>query len=457
MKSRPMWKALSVVLFSVVASLPAKNALAEKIVARDGDWTVFIDGRQGAFVSAVKGDGFPQATNVMGHDSTGASVVVGSTTPKGGGNSEAASEQSLLPGTTDQYTQGTIERMRVRTGMISNTLGFGVRGPVTEYTTVKAYMQIWAWVESAVQEKNQINTADVRQSYVKLEGPWGSLLVGRSRGLFSRGATDIDVLYGHGYGLGYPGSIDAAGGPSQGQIGFGLLGSGFAAGVVYATPVARGLQLSVGAFDPVHLQGAWPRTKWARPEAELTFEQPIPDLGKVVLFGNGTYQRAYKSGDSSGGPSYTAAKGVTYGGRLELGPVHLGVSGLWGYGLGLNYALEVSDASMDLGTNMRKSDGYYVQAQVAVRNVDLMASWGETRIFLTNYDNTKVTSSLDPTVSYYQFSIIKHQMGMSAGAVYHIRPWLHLDVDVFRADFAWYLNNDKQVIYVANSGMLFTW
>ena len=106
---------------------------------------------------------------------------------------------------------------------------------------------------------------------------------------------------------------------------------------------------------------------------------------------------------------------------------------------------------------MRKSDGYYVQAQVAVRNVDLMASWGETRIFLTNYDNTKVTSSLDPTVSYYQFSIIKHQMGMSAGAVYHIRPWLHLDVDVFRADFAWYLNNDKQVIYVANSGMLFTW
>jgi hypothetical protein len=453
-----MWRVLCVVSFLVVASLPAKNALAEKIVAKDGDWTVFIDGRQGAFVSAVKGDGFPQATSVMGHDSTGALVVVGSITPKGGGESEAASEQGLVPGTAanPQYTQGTIERMRVRTGMISDTLGFGVRGPVTESTTVKSYMQIWAWVESAVQEKNQINTADVRQAYVQLEGPWGSLLVGRSRGLFSRGATDIDVLYGHGYGVGYPGAIDAAGGPSQGQIGFGLLGSGFAAGVVYATPRLAGFQLTTGAFDPVHLQGAWPRTKWARPEGELTFERPIADLGKVVIFGNGTYQRAYKNGYAGDGPSYTAAKGVNYGGRLELGPIHLGLSGLYGYGLGLNYALEVSDASMDLATNMRKSDGYYAQAQVAVGKLDLMASWGITRIFLTNYDNTKIVSSLDPTVSYYQFSIIKHQEGISCGGVYHVKPWLHVDVDVFRADFAWFLG-EKQVLYIANSGMLFTW
>jgi hypothetical protein len=455
-KSQPMWRFLCVVLFSASAFLPAKNALAEKIVARDGDWTVFIDGRQGAFVSAVKGDGFPQDAITMGHDSTGASVVAGSSPAKGGGNSEAASEQGLVPGTTDQYTQGTIERMRIRSGMISNTLGIGVRGPVTAYTTVKAYMQIWTWVESASQVKTALNYADIRQGYVKLEGPWGSLLVGRSRGLFSRGATDIDVLYGHGYGVGYPGGIDTAGGPTQGQIGFGLLGSGFAAGVVYATPVLSGLQLSVGAFDPVQLQGAWPRTKWARPEAELTFEQPIADLGKVVLFGNGTYQRAYKNGYSSSGPSFTAAKGVTYGGRLELGPVHLGLSGLYGYGLGLNYALEVSDASMDLGTNMRKSDGYYVQAQVAVGKVDLMASWGITRIFLTDYDNTKIVSTVDPTVSYYQFSVIKHQMGTSCGAVYHARPWLHIDVDYFRADFAWFLGQ-KQIINVANAGMMFTW
>ena len=154
MKSRPMWRVLCVVSFLVVASLSAKNALAEKIVAKDGDWTVFIDGRQGAFVSAVKGDGFPQATkNVYGARIRPVQALLLVKSPrKGGGESEAASEQGLIPGTAanPQYTQGTIERMRVRTGMISDTLGFGVRGPVTESTTVKSYMQIWAWVESAI-------------------------------------------------------------------------------------------------------------------------------------------------------------------------------------------------------------------------------------------------------------------------------------------------------------------
>jgi Gram-negative porin len=316
--------------FALGSALFAKNAEAEKILAHDGDWTVFSDGRAGAFVSYVHGDGFPENVTVMGHDSTGAPVPAGTITIRGGGENEAATEQQLVPGTTDQYTQGTIERMRIRSGMIANTFGFGVRGPVTEHTTVKGYIQVWAWVENAGEQRGAaaINTADVRQGYVKLEGLWGSVLVGRSRGLFSRAATDIDVLYGHGYGVGYPGnSIDSAGGPTQGQIGFGLLGSQFSSGVVYATPLLYGFQLSVGAFDPVQLQGAWPRTKWARPEAELTFERPIGDMGKFLLFANGTYQRAYKTGANASGPDYATAGGATYGGRLELGPVHLGLSG----------------------------------------------------------------------------------------------------------------------------------
>jgi hypothetical protein len=53
-------------------------------------------------------------------------------------------------------------------------------------------------------------------------------------------------------------------------------------------------------------------------------------------------------------------------------------------------------------------------------------------------------------------SVIKHQMGISAGVVYHVKPWLHLDADFFRADFEWFLG-EKQVIYFANAGMTFTW
>lgn len=63
---------------------------------------------------------------------------------------------------------------------------------------------------------------------------------------------------------------------------------------LYATPVFYGLQLTVGAFDPIQLQGAWSRTKWVRPESELTLEQEFSSLGKVVLFAKGAAQKLYK-------------------------------------------------------------------------------------------------------------------------------------------------------------------
>jgi len=53
----------SVVLCSLVLgfSLFAKNAAAEKILAHDGDWTVYSDGRVGAFASYVRGDDSPNS------------------------------------------------------------------------------------------------------------------------------------------------------------------------------------------------------------------------------------------------------------------------------------------------------------------------------------------------------------------------------------------------------------
>ena len=105
----------------------------------------------------------------------------------------------------------------------------------------------------------------------------------RARALLARRTTDIDVLYAHRWGVGWPGAIDNNG-PTLGQLGFGVLGSGFSAGMIYGTPSFGGLQLNVGAFDPVQLQGLgnWTRTKYARPEAELTFERTFSDgWGKV--------------------------------------------------------------------------------------------------------------------------------------------------------------------------------
>lgn len=417
--------------FALASSLFVKHAAAEKILSQDGDFTVYSDGRAGAFVSYLHGDALPipaQTTQMQ--------------LPSGDGGTQG-----------DANSSQTIERMRIRSGVIGNTFGFGVRAPVTEGTTAKAYIQVWAWVESLGEDKSQINTADVRQGYVKLEGGWGSLLVGRSRGLFSRGNTDNDLLYAHGYGVGYPGASGVdSNGPTQGQVGFGILGSWFASGVVYGTPVLAGLQLNIGIFDPAVIVGAWPRTKWVRPEGELTFTQPIGQMGKVVLFTSALYEKLYVLGEPDVSQYSTSAKGIAFGGRLELGPARLGVSGHYGRGLGLYNTLESSAAAVSQTNQLRWIAGYSVLAMVVLGKVDVSAGWGRTSVFRTADDGMIVAAT-----GYPSFDLIKYQQGISCGAVYHVKPWLHIDVDLFRANFVWYYGDAKQVDYIANSGMLFTW
>lgn len=429
-------------------------------LVKSGGWELFSSGRINGFVSYTKGDGFPLSSK----DSNGQLVQI-----RGGGlpQGDAAVEQSVND--MDQPVDaGKIEGMRVRSGFLGNVLGFGARRKLTnDGTTLKGYVAIWAFIESEARRKYRPVPADVREGYLKLEGPWGSLLVGRSLTLFSRGATEIDFMYGHGYGLGYPGSVDING-PAAGHIGFGVLANGFAAGVVYATPNVGGLQLTVGAFDPSMLAGSWERTKWLRPEGELTYDVELGDIGRIHLFANGGWQKVYVSSSTRD----TTAYGAGYGGRIEVGPVHLGLAGHWGKGLGLNYALESNDAtvaSTEQDYVLRTTDGYYGQLQLALGKVDVSAGVGITRVKLLdsdrsdtrNDDNDKATpvanddanpAAQDPLA----WSVAKHQLGMSGGVVYHFTDQLHFDLDYFRANFAWYLG-ERQVVNFVNAGATLLW
>jgi hypothetical protein len=422
--------------FALAASF-TREARAEKVLTKLDHWELYTDGRVGAFATYIRGDGIPQRSiEVDGHD-------LSQTT----GGLDAGVDYKVGP--DGRLDQGIMEGMRVRSGFVANTLGFGVRGTFDQ-TTFGGYLQIWMVGEAEDRRKTRPNVPDARQVYAKLEGPWGSFIAGRTRALFSRGATDINAMYAHRYGVGFPGNFDVLG-PSSGHIGYGVLGSGFVMGAIYATPKLAGLQLTVGAFDPIQLQGAWTRTKWLRPESELTFDRPLSDFGKVVLFGNGAWQKVYKpTPPTDGSPEDTSAWGFGYGARLELGPVHLGVAGHYGQGLGLNYALEPGEASIDPRTKLRKLDGYYVQSQFVIGKVDLSAGWGITRVFLNPADRERNAAGNVP------HSVIKSQMGISAGVVWHAREWLHLDLDGFRADCRWFLG-EKQIVNVISSGMTFTW
>ena len=417
----------------------AGTARAEKVLLKDKDWEVYTDGRAAAFASYVLGDGAPVTNGKM------ITMPDGTVVPEviNGG-------QWALPTKNDSATdQGKVNMMRVRSGFIGNTLGLGVRNQLLPDLKASAYIQIWAYVESDSRQKSNPNPADIRQGYAKIEGSWGSVIAGRTRTLFSRGATDINVMYAHRFGVGFPWDI-ANKGPTSGMVGFGVLGSGFAAGLIYGSPVLAGFQLNVGLFDPANLSaGGWSRTQLARPEGELTFEHALGTIGKIVLFGNGAYQKVYKNGycvpSPMTGPCDDAVAGFGYGGRIELGPVHLGAAGHYGKGLGLSYMLEQSQAATDPASFLRAFDGYYAQGQVVLDKFDLFAGWGITRLFLSDMDKTLP-----------QYSNIKHQMGINGGVVYNLSPNLHFDLEYMRAEGKWWLG-EQQILNCFATGMTVNW
>jgi hypothetical protein len=481
------WRFAACGLFVAIISLAPRSAAAEKVLVNAGGWEVFTDGRAGGFASYSYGDAYPQQVQevvVTTDPTTGmqTKTLYPISQPLGGGFPAVAQTQQIDPDLPGYNTQGHIDMWRFRSGMISNVFGFGARGKVTEWTTMSAYVQFWAFVENDGRQKNIINQMDARQGYAKLEGPWGALTAGRMRALFSRGATDIDVLYAHRWGVGFPGAVDNKG-PTLGMIGFGVLGNGFSSGIIYGTPSLGGLQLDIGAFDAVILQGMgnWNRTKYPLAQGELTFQRTFMNgRGKVVVFLNGAYQKVYKDGACTPTvdpltndvlPCDVAAAGAGYGGRLELGPVHLGVAGHTGKGLGLNYALEVSEAAEDKQGNLRTIRGWYVQSQVVVKKFDLFAGWGLVQVLLTDYDNKyTIPDPRDPTgvARIYPYNVLKDRMGINAGIVYNATPNLHFDLDFFRAQADWFNTPDltttgaafaapKQVVWVGNTGMTVNW
>ena len=309
---------------------------------------------------------------------------------------------------------------------------------------------MWANVEDENQRAFVPAFPDAREGYLQVSGPAGSLLVGRALTLFSRGATEIDFLYGHRYGVGNPAGFTTQG-PSGGFVGYGLLAATFNAGIVYATPSFHGVMLTAGYYDPTAFVGLyWGRTEWGRGEAELTFDQPLGALGKIHLFANGAFQKIYASQSDQS----TSVWGGGVGGRVELSVFRLGIAAHYGQGLGFGYAFDGSTAVVEQANNteaLRKFDGLYAQSMVVLGRFDLSAGAGITRVH-------EVPGDVIPnaTTGTLAFSLLKQRVGLAGGVVYHFSEWLHFDIDYFRSSAEWWLG-EKQVVNTFNSGLTLTW
>jgi len=225
------------------------------------------------------------------------------------------------------------------------------------------------------------------------------------------------------------------------------------------TPNVGGFQLSVAYFDPGTFLGEyWTRAKWGRPEAELTFDAQFSDRGRIHLFVNGAYQKVYNPNDDASATVYGGGAGA----RLELGPVHLGVAGHHGQGVGTSYFMASDETVVDFSSTqtykgskqLRTFDGAYVQSQFVLGDLDLNLGWGITRVYQLTADIDR--QYFDADTMQPGKSVLKSQMGVSAVIVYHFTEYLHGALDYFRADSRWW-QGESQLVNSFNAGLTVTW
>jgi hypothetical protein len=455
--------------------LTARTASAEvTIVKLENNWEVYLAGRVGGFFSYAFGDAYPVIPT------NGSNIV------SGGGVDEKNFD--VIPkldamGQPDKTQQGTLSKMRVRSGLIPNVLTLGTRKKWGADTTFKAQVTVWGQIEPDYFDDPALAklprtsgsdfgvAADFREGYLMIEGPWGGVQGGRFMSLFTRGNFETDLMYGHGYGVGFPGvhtppaagGTEVAGGltrpgPTSGMAGFGMLGPTWAGGIAYSTPNLSGLKITAGLFEPVLLLGtAYDSTRIPRPEGEITYDL-VSSGFKMHLYGDGAWQKLYNN------KALQTANmlGAGYGGRFEVGPFRLGVGGFMGQGTGLYYPFDASPTSVSQApgpmvldpmsmmmvpgktkNDLRTFRGYHAMAMLALGEVDLMLGAGQTQVLRTDDDKN------DPD------SIIKTQTGISAGVVYHLSENVHFDVDFMNTSFAWY-GDQKQKVNFLNTGAVLT-
>jgi len=473
--------------------LLARPAVADVTLMEKDGWEVFMNGRIQTFMNHNEGQGRP----ANGETSTAVDGNGKNFTLLGGGldSSEGAVPEYRNGTVATADDQGLIREMRIRSGFTGNVLGFGIKKKISEQTEILGYSAVTVGLDSEQRRKFNIVRPDWRESFVRVNSFWGSLTAGRQLTLYSRGATEITYLYGYRYGLGFPGSVSNYSQSTAGSVGFGVMGAGFGAAFVYATPVMGGLQISIGAFDAnnVPQRTLLNRSRWPQAQSEITFTRNFGATGLIKLFANGAFQKLY---DIQGRPLSTDVYGAGFGGRIELGPVRLGVAGHWGKGIGITYSLEPntslyfterteqafgdgSPCAMGVSSacppvKVRTVDGGYAQLQIAAhKKLDLRAGAGVTRVHQLPEDQVQNWRTIDdpanpgtripdPGTS-VGYVTIRQQLGIGAGLTYHADDNFHITVEYFRAFFEWWKpspaapgsTNPSQTLNSVNAGVTY--
>ncbi len=238
---------------------------------------------------------------------------------------------------------------------------------------------------------------DMRQVYLTIGLKNGSqILAGRELSLFGRQNILNDMTL---FGVGAVGiGGGQGGGTTLGRIAYGYIYPNFNAQVTYSTKPGQS-QLSIGVFQPNFLIGdgsvllpQYGFTKIPRVEAEFTYNQKSGKNNYMFWVG-GLWQ---STSDAATAGNTASSFGGTAGVKAGMSDLSVVVTGYIGKGLGTGLMFSGNEVAAN-GTDLRKSDGGYVQLTYKVgAKTTVGGSWGFSRLVnnQTGDGNTAVISNL---------------------------------------------------------------
>ena len=311
----------------------SSGASAEVLLSSQSGWDLSVDG---------------SVNNFLVHQTSGA--------------------KELNTGGEDRAT--TSSTTRVRNGLLPAVLGINIKAPTVKGLNMIARFGFYPHTNNDNGFKDQFGgQIDFREVFFKVDGKFGSVLVGKTLSLFlGKNILNDMTLLGVGAGAAGDGTT------TLGRIGYGYVYPNFNSAIRYTTPDFNGLNMTLGVYDPAKFGAAtstgvtYNRVSIPRLEGEVSFAKTVATRKgdvSVNTWLNGVWQRG-KTNESNvkdeinvwgvGGGVVAGWKGIS-----------MEVTGYYGRGLGTilqfptTAVLNLTSTAMSDTGALRKNFGYIAE------------------------------------------------------------------------------------------------
>jgi predicted porin len=291
---------------------------------------------------------------------------------------------------------GDYKDTNIRTGLLPSWLGFHA-----ERTEGSTKYGITIGFQPGIDSNTRIagapidgglglNSSNFRQVFLEFSGGWGGIKVGRDLGIFGSDAilSDMTLL-----GVGTVSDLARGGGNTTlGRIGVGYVYADWKGQIQYSSPKFGGFSFNIAVVDP------WGLVNLSGVSADAgTFNQEAPDFlgsngweGKLNYAWEGDFNgKVWASFIYQKLDSATPGVGSETADGFDIG-FKVGIAGFEGVGYyytgkGIGTTDFLFDA-MDLGGELRDSDGYYAQVtwKIPGPKTKIGVSYGESKLDLND-------------------------------------------------------------------------